>query len=382
MSIQDYITTSKTSEATRSDVLEEFEDPRRNTQQATGDTRRHTDADSMRRHFGIAPWDRSAFDWPTVIPNLWEHTWDAPPDEDWGGTDYLCRGKPGKGKSTFGNYVAVRMLEINEEKVVWRGSTSRSEWMPLAPWTRLCLPAGVEIEASLEHKKPGKPSVSLDVDELEEIVREVVRYENPVQLNHEVLEPGQFHVVYPDPRMRGCQEVYEASDERTYDPPPGREELFAAGDPATHWWAAWLLARVEHGPMHWTTWICDEVGDIFPQSVQKDAFGSYQKVELTKDSWVDFRKFGLSAFMFCHSEKDVHQMIREKLRWRVQMRGTANPTAAGSVVGFDSVPMHSDRTSQLPVGRSLAYTETNFEKFQYSNVPEASDYKLMLKMRE
>jgi hypothetical protein len=379
--IQDYKTTVSGDAEEKEELLAKFPDPRRNTKQATGDTRRHTDADSMRREFSIPRWDREAFDWPTVVPNLFEHTWHPPGDEDKGGTDALVRGKPGKGKSTLVRYLAVRMVDINDEIVVWRGSTSRSEWLALAPWATVCLPKGVDVDLRLEPQNPSDPTISLERDELTEIVRDVVEYENPVQLNHEILEPGQIHIVYPDPKMRGCQEVYEANEERTYDTPPKREALFAEGDPATHWWAAWILARVDHGPFTWTTWIGDEIGDIFPQSAQKDQYGSYQKVELVRDSWVDLRKYGLTALMCCHSEKDVHNMIREKLRWRIQMRGTANPTTASDVVGFESVEMNSDLTSDLPVGKSLAYTETNFERFAYGDVPEATDYKLSLKMR-
>ena len=379
--IQEYKTTSTATSKQKEELLDEFLDPRRGTAQATGDERRHTDAASMRREFSIPRWDRSAFEWPTVIPNLFEHTWDAPPDEDWGGTDALVRGKPGKGKSTLARYLAIRMIEINDEIVVWRGSESRSEWLALAPWVTVCLPKGIDVDLRLEPQRKGDPPVDLELEDLDQIVRDVVRYEHPVELNHQILEPGQIHVVYPDPRMRGCQEVYEESAERTYDTPPGREELFVEGDPATHWWPAWLLSRVEHGPFSWTTWIADEIGDIFPQSAQKDAFGTFQKVELTKDSWVDHRKYGLTDYMFCHAETDVHDMIRKKLRWRIQMRGTANPTSKGAVNGFDSVPMNNDLTSELPVGRCLGYTETNFERFRYGDVPEPVDYKLNLKLK-
>lgn len=360
-------------------ALEQFVEPRRNTREATGDSRRHSDTDSMRRHFGIAPWDRAAFSWPTVIPNCLEKAWSPPVDEDAGGTDLLMTGKPGKGKSTLLDYLAVRDVEANRSKVVWRGSSSRSEWLALAPWTRLCLPKGVPISARLESKDPTEDAVDLDVDDLDKIVREVVRYEDPIHLNRELLKEGVVHVVYPDPRMRGCQAIYEASDERTYDPPTNRA-LFDEEDPVAHWWFAWVLARVEHGPHHWTTWVCDEVGDLAPQSAQKDAFGSYQKVELLKDTWVDARKFGLSIYLAGHSETDIHQMIRRKIRWRVQMRGTANPTSKSDVVGFESIPMNADLTSRMTVGQALMYTETNFEKFAWKDMPTGHSYKLKIKV--
>lgn len=379
MSSTNFQPSSTATDADKERVLEEFTDPVHNTAQATGDSRRHSDARSMREEFGIPSWDRSRFDYPTVLPNCIEHTWDAPLEENDGGTDFLARGKPGAGKSTLANYLAVRLLEVNDEKIVWRGSTSRSEWLPLAPWTVLCLPERVEVTARLESKDPNDPAIELDVDDLEEIVRSVERYRDPVDLNRRLLERGQLHVVYPDPRMRGCQEVYEESDERTQEPPSGRE-LFDAEDPANHWWFAWALARVEHGPHDFTTWMCDEIGDICPQSAQKDSFGTYQKVELLKDTWVDARKFGLTIGAFAHSEKDVHQLIRHKLRWRIQMPRTANPTAASKIVGFESMPMHSDMTSRLPVGKALMYTETNFEKFGWKDMPAPTSYKLKVKL--
>ncbi|MCO8254551.1 ATP-binding protein [Haladaptatus sp. AB618] len=372
-------TRTSTDARDKSRALAQFDDPRRNTQQATGDTRRHTDADSMRRYFGLAPWDRSAFSFPTVIPNYMEKSWDPPSDEKAGGTDVLATGKPGTGKSTLACYLALRDIEANGSTVVWRGSSSRSEWLALAPWTRLCLPAGVPITARLVSKDPTQTAVELDVADLEEIVREVVRYRDPLELNQDVLKPAQINVVYPDPKMRGCQEIYEESDEKTYDTPNDRG-LFAPEDPAGHWWFAWVLARVEHGPHHWTTWTADEIGDIAPQSAQKDAFATYQKIELLKDVWVDARKFGLTINAFGHGETDIHQMIRHKLRWRIQMPGQANPTKASDVVGFRTVPMNTDITSRMSVGEALMYTETNFEPFAWRDMPTPHDYKLMIKV--
>ena len=375
----DWGTTETATEAQKAAVLDQFEDPVRTTYQATGNSSRWTDARYMREAFGIPPWDADRFDYPGVIPNCWEHSWEAGGDRIAGGTDFLARGKPGQGKSTLANYVAIRQIEVNDEKVVWRGSSSRSEWLPLAPWTVLCLPESVPISARLESKDPTEPAVVLDRDELEEIVREVRTYADPVDLNRQ-LDEGAFHVVYPDPLMRGCQEVYEASPERQYDTPPSRDTLFDEADPASHWWFAWVLARVEHGPHHWTTWIADEIGDIAPQSAQKDQFGTYQKVQLLKDTWVDARKFGLSIFLFGHSEVDIHQSVRHKIRWRIQMPGTSNPTSKNDVVGFESVPMDYDVCSHYDIGKALMYTETNFEPFRWKDVPAPTDYKLKLEV--
>jgi len=378
----DWTDTDVADSETKRRVLGEFRDPEHRTIQADGPQRQWTDARSMREHFGLPAWDADRFEYAGVIPNCWEHSWGAGSDRIAGGTDFLARGKPGQGKSTLANYIAVRQLEINSEKVVWRGSSSRSEWLPLAPWTVLCLPETVPVSVRLESKNPQDPPVVLGVDELEEIVREVRYYSDPVDLNRRCLDEGQFHVVYPDPLLRGCQEVYEADGEKRYDTPPERDVLFHESDPANHWWFAWALARVNHGPHHWTTWVCDEIGDIAPQSARKDQFGTYQKVELLKDTWVDARKFGLSIFLFGHSEVDIHQSIRHKIRWRIQMPGTANPTTASDVVGFESVPMDYEQTDRFDIGKALAYTETNFEPFRWKDMPSPTEYKLKIEVGE
>jgi hypothetical protein len=366
-------------------LLDEFHDPDDESIQATGDSRRKSDATNIRtrenRGFDIPAWDRSNFDHPTV-PNCLTHSWDAPGNEDHGGTDWLCTAKPGLGKSTLANYLSARLMDINDEKVVWRGSTSRSEWLPLAPWTKLCLPENVDVRVLARSRDPREPEVELDSGVLEgNVVREVVRYSDPIDLNQNHLDEGQFHVVYPDPRMRQCQAIYEASDEKAYDSPSGdREALFHEEDPANHWWFAWILARIDHGPHHWTSFIADEIGDIAPQSVMKDSFGSYQKVQLLKDAWVDARKFGLSVFAFGHSEKDIHSMIRRKIRWRVQLRGSANPTTSNDVLGFSSIKMNHDLTSNMDVGEALLYSESNFDRFAWKDMPSPTDYKLKIKL--
>lgn len=381
-------------EETTREVLAQFADPVRTTYQATGNPSRWTDARHIRENLyelhgdeedkynGIPPWRPDRFDYDSVLPNCFEHSWDASGDRIAGGTDFLARGKPGKGKSTLACYVAVRMMEINDEKVVWRGSSSRSEWLPLAPWSVLCLPKGVDVTARLESKNPTEPAVELDVDQLDQIVREVRRYSDPVDLNRHCLDQGTMHVVYPDPKLRGCEEIYRKDPEKRYDTPPDREVLFDEVDPANHWWFAWALARVNHGPHHWTTWICDEIGDIAPQMAGKDRFGTLQKVKLLKDLWVDARKFGLSIFLFGHSEVDIHAMIRRKIRWRIQMPGTANPTTAGDVVGFESVKMDAEMTDEFPIGKALIYNESNFEPFRWKDMPAATDYKLKIEVGE
>lgn len=352
----------------------------RQTEQYLGNSNYHTDADGMRREFGIPAWDADRFEgWKShVFPNLIEHVWDGPPEgatRDKGGTDMLATGKPGSGKSTWANYLAVRLLEVNNERVVWRGSTSRSEWLPLAPWTKLCLPASARsrLSARLEPKDPRQSPVD-DVP-LESLAREVEWYDDVRHLNEEILETGKFHVVYPDPQMRGLQAAYEQADEKQYD---GLE--FSPDDPSKHFWFGFVLDRVENGPFDWTTLILDEVGDVAPQSAQKDDYGTYQKVELLKDSFVDARKTGLSLLLFGHSETDIHDMVRRKIRWRCQMPGSANPTGKSAVVGFDSIPMETDLTSKMKPGELLVYNERNFDDLGYAHLPAPHDYKVKINL--
>lgn len=346
------------------------------TAQYQNDDRLHSDADSIRRYFGVNAYERDRYRFPHVFPNMLEHVWDGDPvgaEQDKGGTDCLIRGKPGRGKSTLLLHLSLRLLEINNEKVVWRGSTTRSEWLPFAPWTKLCLPEGVDVSARLEPKDPTDDVID-DVD-LTDVVREVVRYKNPEHLNREILTPGQFHVVMPDPQMQGCQRIYEEASEKEY------EDLeFGVEDPDNHWWFAWLLARTELGPHDWTTLIFDEIGDLAPQSARKDDYGSYQKVELLKDVFVDARKFGLSLFTAGHTEQDIHQMIRHKIRWRIQTPQESNPTSKNDIVGFNQIPMETDIMSNAQIGTILAYNERNFEKLSYPHYPSPVDYSLKISM--
>lgn len=352
----------------------------------------HTDADSIRRAFGIPPYERDRFEEykRNVFPNLVEHVWDGPPQgatRDKGGTDILATGKPGSGKSSWARYLSARVMEINDEKVVWRGSTARSEWLPFAPWTRLCLPAGVDIKAFLDPRVPTDPPHE-DID-LSNLVREVVYYDDVRHLNRDLLKPGQFHVVYPDPRMRGLQDVYRAADEKQYETPgpKERERFFHPEDPSKHWWFGWVLDRIERGPHHFTTLILDEIGDIAPQSASKDAYGTFQKVELLKDCYVDARKKGLTIFAFGHAEVDIHQLIRHKIRWRTAMAGSANPTTKSDVVGFDRVPMDAEFSSSMDPGDLLVYNEQNFDDLTYADTPgskslppSVQNYKLKLSL--
>jgi len=376
-------------EMSKQEILDQFPDPHTSSRQYTGDQRCHDDWEDIARKFSVrrgALWDvyteAEAADVrdthpgdmkleKELIPNYVHHAWDY--DDTTllaGGTDFLAVGAPGSGKSTMALNHSLRLMEENDEKVVWRASTARSEWLPYAPWARVCLPEGVDVNARFVPKIPTQDGFDV---ELEDVVREVVRYRNPRHLNHELLKEGQFHVVYPDPEMRGIQSIYEDTQEKQYD---GLE--FTADDPLNHWWFGYILSRVERGPYHWTSIMFDEIGDIAPEAARNDEYAHYQKVELFKDCLVDARKTGLSIFMFGHTESDIHSMIRRKIRWRVAMAGKANPTRGSQVVGFNNVPMNENLSSNLDVGLMIPYNESRFDwpAVKFANFPDPVDMTL------
>lgn len=364
----------------KQDILQEFPDPKTGTREYRGDDRRHTDARSIREYFGVGAYDGEAFDYQNLIPNVLDLEWNTGPEKIEGGSDLLGVGKPGSGKSTFLNHLSLRAIEVPRAQLVWRASPSRSEWLALAPWAKLCLPAGVDYTIRLEPKRPTDPKVEFDVDELEGIVREVEFYEDVRELNEEVLEQGKIHIVYPDPLMRGLQDAYEASEEKRVDEPKDRD-LFSPEDPSKHFWFGWVLDRVENGPHYWTVLNLDEIGDIAPESAGKDQFATLQKIELLKDCWIDARKHGLAIWMFGHTEVDIHNLIRHKVRWRIRMNGVANPTTASGVIGFNKVPMNTDMTSSMPVGKALIFNEQNFEKISWPDYSSPVDHKLKIRTR-
>jgi hypothetical protein len=343
--------------------------PRTDTSTWTGAPGRHSDADSIRREYGLAAWDTAKWDWPSVVPGSLMHAKDNSAYSPPGGTDFLAVGPPGAGKTTLFHNWAARLLEVNDEAVVYRASTSRSEWVRFAPWAKVCVPSSCNREVVLEDQEGDRRTVKL-----EDVAREVMEYDDVRDLNQTHLEQGKFHVVYPDPQMRGCQAVYQESSKQY-------ELEFKPSDPVKHWWVAWLLDRVENGPYFFTSLLLDEVGDLISQDASKDEFHSYEKVLLFRDAFVDARKFFLSVYMAGHSEEDIHEKLRRKVRWRITLNGTANPTRGGQVVGWNNVPMNTDLSSRMATGRGLFFTEQNFDpSFGWSDIPKPTHEVLKVRL--
>ena len=365
----------------RQEILDRYPGRYEGSNQWLGTNGRHDDHDAMRRHFGIPSWDSDSFDYP-LIPDLLDHEYDPDPPYSEGGTDLFIRGKPGSGKSSLLRYLAIRLLELNDEIILWRASPSRSEWLALAPWATVWLPEGVEVEVELASLDPTVESISLELSSLApEVVRAVERYSDPRDLLDRVGR-GQINIVYPDPTMSGCQAILEDISEKDYEIPEGRSSLFHPDDPSHHWFIALFAERVEHGPHFMTTLIMDEIGDLLPQNARKDSFGTYQKVQFFTDILVDARKKGLSIFSAGHSSKDLHAMVRRKIRWRCQMPNQANPIRATQTVGMESIPMNTDLASRLDLGSALFYSEQYFDIASYGHTPDPGDHKLQIKYND
>lgn len=337
---------------------------------------KHTDAEEMRRKFGIGPWDPDVFkSYEKPYPNCLVH--ESPGESEWGhvgGTNFLCVAEKGSGKSTFGLKWSNRLMDVNDEAVVWRGSSSRSEWLPFKHWTKLLLPANAEIAATwkprdIRVQNEGEPA------DLEDIVREVEYYEDPVDLNDR-LEPGKFHVVYPDPSFSGCERVMAESDfcpKPVPFTPPSEAEDAADTTPIVHWWFAWMVAKLEYGPYDWTSLIFDEAADLAPDDAKADSDETYEKVQALRRVMADSRKFNFSLFFFAHHEVNLHSKIRRTVQWRVSLADeTANPCQSNgdrAPLGFKNIPMKKDQLSSRNIGRGLLWTGQRFTRFTWDDIP-------------
>lgn len=336
---------------------------------------RRTDAEEIRHRFGI-PQFKNDFHW-SPFPNCLIHE-SATEDRGTshvGGSNFLAVGEKGSGKSTWGLYWATRLMEVNDEAVVWRGSPTRSEWLPLKPWTRLFLPSGAEADASW---KPIDISGVVDDSKatLEDQVREVVYYDDPRDLNDQ-LEPGTFNVVYPDPSFGGCKEIVDESeyfDGSVEWVPSWSADEDQEETPLVHWWFAWSIARIEYGPYFWTSLIFDETADLAPESARADTHETYEKVRSLRRVMADSRKFHFSLYWLAHHEQNLHSKIRRTIQWRLSMPdGTANPCKEHNdrpPVGFNQIPMIHDKLSSRPVGNLIFWTETNFNAISWSDIPD------------
>jgi hypothetical protein len=214
----------------------------------------------------------------------------------------------------------------------------------------------------------------------------VVRYDDIFDL-YDHFEPGKFHVVYPDPEFKGFDELYYRSSRAPNFTHVSQWDAARDPDaeptPLNHFWFGFAIGLVDVMGQQFLSAFIDEIGDLLPQAARagEKYHNWYSKIEAFRDALVDLRKNNKSLYMFGHNEADTHAMVRRKMRWRVAMPTTANPTNAGGVVGLKTVPMRSDMSSDWGLGRALMFTESNFQQFRWKDMPTGHGWKLQLRVR-
>ncbi|MFC6975685.1 hypothetical protein ACFQL1_15080 [Halomicroarcula sp. GCM10025709] len=345
----------------------------------------HTDADEIRRRFSIPALDVEAFtdQHPKAIayPDMVVH--EKTPDRTLStkGTDGLFRGDRDCGKTTFALNLSARLMDENDERVIWRGRKGGSGWLAFAPWTTLYLPSEVEIDATWMDDHADIAMGGGEAAALDDVVRDVYRYDGIYDLLRELGERpgGTFNVVYPDPLFRDCHEVTKETDRGQFAGglPFTPEHLAGEDDtptPLTDWWAPFLVARAEHGPFEWTSWVCDEAGDLFPEHARnEDGRPLYDLIDMLRGVWATSRKRFLSLFMFVHHEANLHSELRREFKWRVVMPdGRSNPIAGSRAthpVGFKGdIPMEADLMSGASIGEALCYTKQRWSFFGWDDI--------------
>jgi len=289
-----------------------------------------------------------------------------------GGADAHIYGPPGRGKSTLANSIAMWEMQVNNATTLWAdtlessGKSERVEWLALAPWTTLALPADLPVEMRVVPKAPNVPAFEIDATE---IVRDVVRYDSPQDLL-EQLTLGGFYVVYPDPLLRGCESVSRFAYNSVDDCTPQGEDGPTEPTPANHWWFAFIAARISQDLfIHPTSINIDEAGNLIDPDASRDEHDTYDKIVWLKDKYADARKKNVSFRYQTHYIHELHEKLRANIRWWVTMNG-ATPPVGKSLPGDKVCPVNHDVTSTMNKGRAAAWRPgtQNFAGFSWPNL--------------
>lgn len=343
-----------------------------------------SDAYEMGMRYGITDIDVEEFTavHPNAIvyPDLIIHERDPTLTTTEKGTSCIIKGnKKGCGKSTLLKYIARQRMSHNDERVIWRGDPSRSEWLPFRKWTTLYLPEHAAVSATWMAEDDDDPISP--VDELEAVVRDVVTFTDIYDLLDEIGEApgGTFNVVYPDPSFGGCEEAFERTHRHQGPAPFTPAWAATANQPATprlHWWYAFILARSDYGPFQPWSLVIDEGGDFTPKrtAVKQDDHRTFDKVQTVSSCLADSRRTYLSWDIACHREEQVFDEILKDADWRIHMPdGSPNPrkgVRSTHPAGFEGVPMIEDIMSRRDVGTALCYDQSRFTLFAWEDIPE------------
>ncbi|TKX78814.1 hypothetical protein EXE53_19205 [Halorubrum sp. SD626R] len=346
-----------------------------------------TDAYEMRMRFGIPEFDPDAFEYD-VYPDVLIHEKPAERTLSAGGTDWLKVGERGCGKSTDNLHWSCRLMDENDEKVIWRGSPNRSEWTPFADWATVWLPRHSGVNARWVFEDDTREPES--IGSLDDIARSVRYYDDVPDLVDQLGDhpAGTFNVVYPDASFSGCSEISRKSS-RVSGTLPFTPEWIAGEDdeptPLTHWWFAFMLARIEFANSNgWWSWMFDEAADLVPPSVEQDEHKTHSKLMLFRNLMQDSRRSRFSVYLTIHRESQINWRVREEHMWRVDMPdSTPNPRRKSKRSiphGFSTVPMISDIMSDRQIGQALMFNERNFSLYQWSDIKADDDGEGVLKL--
>ncbi|MFC7236579.1 hypothetical protein [Halosegnis marinus] len=347
-----------------------------------------SDAQEIRGKFSIPSFDLEAFCehkfGRMVYPDTFIHEQSAERARSNKATDCFITAERDAGKTTFARNLSPRLMEENDEKVIWRGRSESSGWLPYRHWTQLYLPASVELDGTIMEEESDDRLQPLANERLDELVREVVYYDDVYDLLDQISErpAGTFNVVYPDPSFAGCSTVIERTDRvtGTFEFTPAWESDDPVHDPGTRtidWWFAFIVARAEYGPFNeWWSLLFDECGDFIKQSASNAEGRLHDKIELLRSLWAASRKRKLSLFFFGHRGRNVHEIVRREFKWHIPADGSPNPTQgrrSSYPLGMQKVPMETDILSGQPQGTGICFVENEFSLFGWGNIAEPSD---------
>ncbi|WP_158855592.1 hypothetical protein [Halorhabdus sp. CUG00001] len=291
-----------------------------------------------------------------------------------GGTDMHAHSKPGGGKTSFGMLPGVvRLMEINNETILWplpadkTGLVEEVEILPMAPYMTLLRPKGVEISAEFVPKNPRLDKVDVDLTTPHPF-RNVIEYEDPVDILENIVLRGGAYAILPDPRFRECERL-TATNYVTPDEADDISEVTRL----RYWDHALMAARAKADQfLHPSTVIEDEFSDLVPMNPKADASDTHQKVKSWPEVYGKARKKNHSLVSMSHSINRIDPDVLEKERWFVTMPDTDVPS---SVPGISKPPVSTQFMSGKPKGTAVVWTNNRFAEVGWSNPYRTIDFR-------
>lgn len=275
-----------------------------------------------------------------------------------GGTGLILHGEQGTTKTTAMHWLVANIMEVNQsENVLWQSTLDDTEWLVFAPWATVCLPAGVDVRVTANpHSREYRDLGAFEIQP-EDICRQVIRYDDPVHLLDLISEriPGQFYVVYPDPSFRQCQALTGWEYESIWQ--------VDSSDDATdlgHFWFA-LMEAIRRSPIYneWTTLVGDEAHKWLRQGKGNDEHDWWNKIDDWATYWGDARKKRLSCILAVHKWVELHDKVRNKVRWGATMNGETFPPDA---------PISGDNVGDQDLGDTCIWNNLEWNHVGYPDI--------------